>query len=203
MFQSIKTTLSSLTFGFLLLSANNVLWASALDLTVSDEAGQIKYESAYDITNFYYSLGVLSFDSDADKTTASADGKAWYIGFALTEAVSGQSRVGLGVKINQVSIDVDSVLVNDFDGGALAIGGYAHLFLPANEKIRMRAEAYFGSDAIAYDDISEYSEFGIQFEYNIIQNAVVMLGYRQISVEIFEQDFDLDDDAYFGVRLEF
>lgn len=177
------------------------VWAGALDLSVSDEAAQIEYESAYDITDFYYSLGFLSFDTDNDGVNV--EGTAWFIGFTLTEAVSAQSRVGLGAKIQQLSID--ALVGDDLKGGALILGGYAHLFLPANEKLRFRAEAYFGPDAIAYDDISEYSEYSIQFEYNIIQNAVVILGYRQASVEVemLEEDFDLDDNGFFGIRLEF
>ncbi len=188
-----------LFLGMLVSSAG--ISAGALDLSVSDEAAQIEYESAYDITDFYYSLGFLSFDTDNDGVNV--EGTAWFIGFTLTEAASAQSRVGLGARIQQLSID--ALVGDDLDGGALTLGGYAHLFLPANEKFRFRAEAYFGPDAIAYDDISEYSEYSMQFEYNIIQNAVVILGYRQASVEIevLEEDFDLDDNGFFGMRLEF
>ena len=177
------------------------LWAGTMDLSVSDVAAQIKFESAFDITDIYFSVGLSSFDNE--ENNADVDGTSGFVGLALTEATDGKSRVGLGVRLNKFSIDVNTLGSVDVEGGALAIGGFAHLFLPSNEKLRLRAEAYYAPDAISYDDVTKFSEFSIQFEYNLIQNAVVALGFRDVSVEIFDEDLDIEENAFLGIRIEF
>jgi|GEM_PF-4307876 len=177
------------------------LWAGKLDLSVSDDAAQIKFESAFDITDIYFSGGLSSFDNE--ENIVDVDGTSGFVGLALTEAIDGKSRVGLGVRLNKFSIDVNTPGDIDIEGGALGIGGFAHLYLPSNEKLRFRAEAYYAPDAITYDDVTKFSEFSIQFEYNVIQNAVVTLGFRDVSVEVIDEDLDIEDDVFFGIRIEF
>lgn len=196
-----KPGFSTLFFSFIFIFISSPLWAASLDLSVSDDAAQIKYESPYDITSTYYSIGLSNYNSE--ENGVDVDATSGFIGFAVTEKTNENTRLGLGARFYHLSVDVDNPLVDDLDGGALTIGGFVHLFFPDNERVRFRADAYFGPGVLAYSDLDEYAEFSFQLEYKAIQNAVLMLGYREVSVEVIDVDFDLEDDIFFGISLEF
>lgn len=118
-------------------------------------------------------------------------------GVLLTGQAGPNLDAGLGARMQYIDAD-------NAEGGSLALGGQARLKLLQADRLRFNASLWYGPDASTFGDFDEYTEFSASVGYEVLHDAELYLGYRQIEVGIDGgPDVDLEDGAHVGIRLQF
>jgi hypothetical protein len=106
---------------------------------------------------------------------------------------------GLGGRI--VVLDVDDV---DITGGALALGGMVEARLPAYNRIGAVVYAYGAPEASSFGDFDGYIEYSAGLDYQVLRNASLYAGYRQVKVDSKDAgNVTIDNGWHLGLRLSF
>lgn len=170
-----------------------------LDLNLSSDA--IRGEFAFDVgglpnNNAKVAIGGL-FSEDLEPE----DLTAIHAGLLVTGDTGARDALveaGLGVRI--VALDV----ADSLNGAAIALGGEVDARLPAFNRIGVSGYVYYAPDVSSFSDINQYIEYAFDANYEIIRNAFVYLGYRQVRLDIDEAgDFTADTGLHAGFRLRF
>jgi opacity protein-like surface antigen len=106
---------------------------------------------------------------------------------------------GLGGRI--AVLDVDDV---DVTGGALALGGMIEARLPAYNRIGAVVYAYGAPEASSFGDFEGYIEYAAGLDYQVLRNASLYAGYRQLKVDSKDAgNVTVDNGWHLGLRLSF
>lgn len=104
---------------------------------------------------------------------------------------------GLGARLQYLNGEGD-------DGGALALGGQVRVKLPQATRVRFNAYGYFSPDASTFGDFDKFLEYSVSVGYEILRDAELYLGYRNIEVGLENRhDLDVEDSLHVGIRLDF
>ena len=143
-----------------------------------------------------YEVGVLAGEIEE---------REYYQGHAglLVSGDAGAERAnvvaGLGGRI--VVLDVDDV---DVTGGALALGGMVEARLPAFNRIGAVVYAYGAPEASSFGDFDGYIEYSAGLDYQVLRNASLYAGYRQVKVDSKDAgNLTVDNGWHLGLRLTF
>lgn len=90
------------------------------------------------------------------------------------------------------------------DGGALAVGGYILHNLASANLLSVRGDLYYAPSVVTFGDGNRYVEYSMRLQYQIVDQANVYLGYRNIEVD-FDQfgSIDIDQSAHVGLMMHF
>lgn len=90
------------------------------------------------------------------------------------------------------------------DGGALAVGGYILHNLASANLLSVRGELYYAPSVVTFGDGNRYAEYSVRLQYQLVDQANVYIGYRNIEVD-FERfgDVEIDDSAHVGLMMYF
>ncbi|MEL7298646.1 MAG: YfaZ family outer membrane protein, partial [Pseudomonadota bacterium] len=117
------------------------------------------------------------------------------------EASPGANPVigGLGGKI--FVIDPDALNV---DAVVLGIGGYLRYTMPQYDRINVYAHAYIAPDVLSFGDGDRFHEVEARIGYNVLREADVYVGLRNISAS-FDNGAELtvDTGLIAGIQLRF
>lgn len=103
--------------------------------------------------------------------------------------------VGIGAQYNYFDEE-------NFDGSAIAVGGFAHLKLPAVPGLGLRASLHYAPTVTSFGDADEMLRSDVRVTYRVIQNAEVYAGFRSVRTGIDgRDDISLDDSAMLGFTL--
>lgn len=165
--------------------------ASELNFNVSDDAAKVNYASSGS-GGSQVDFGLLHNDD--------GDVYVGHLGLHLVDNAGAESnplKVGLGGKLTFLDSDFQS-------GSALALGAFARYNFPSANRFALAGSLYYAPDVIAFDDLSRYLEYDIRAEYEVLRNASIYLGYRNLEVEVESgADAELDDGLHFGMRFVF
>ena len=109
-------------------------------------------------------------------------------------------HAGLGVRLMVTDIDPAA-------GGAVALGGEFELRIPNFNRFGVFGSAFGAPSATSFGDIERYTEFSLALDYQVIRQASVYLGYRNL-----KYGFDIpgnndtrtrDSGYHAGLRLNF
>ncbi len=104
---------------------------------------------------------------------------------------------GLGLRGVYIGRDHDS-------GGAVAVGGQAEARFPGYERIGFTVYGYFAPEVLSLGEFDQYYEFGTAVDYQVLKDASVYLGYRNVNVELENGgDITADNGLHAGLRLSF
>jgi len=86
----------------------------------------------------------------------------------------------------------------------LAIGGKV-IYVPAQyNRVKATAEVWFAPDVLAFDKLDKYQEIALSIGYNVIRDADVFLGYRNLKAGFKSLgDGTLDTGFHAGIRVKF
>jgi len=179
--------------GVLFLFGSAVAVADEIDLTLSDNSALFRY-----IQHFNSSYGHSAVDAGFLYTNS--NDFLVMLGMQVEgEAGSGSPGLHVGVGLKGFSANTDA-----FDLFAVAIGGELR-FSPASiPRLAVRANLYHAPGIVTFMDADRFSYGTLSVEYEILQQATVYLGYR--NVEVDRKGFantELDDDSHIGLRIEF
>ncbi|MEM7764204.1 MAG: YfaZ family outer membrane protein [Pseudomonadota bacterium] len=167
--------------------------AAELDLNLNDDAARLSFASDITARNLRFDLGWLHHQDRGDVVN---------VGLHLTgEASPGANPVigGLGGKI--FVIDPDALNV---DAVVLGIGGYLRYTMPQYDRINVYAHAYIAPDVLSFGDGDRFHEVEARIGYNVLREADVYIGLRNISAN-FDNGAELtvDTGLIAGIQLRF
>ena len=165
--------------------------AQEIDLTLSDSSALFRYlkqsHSAYGQSEL--DAGLLYTENNDFLLMLGMQ--------VMGEAGSGSPglNLGIGVKGFTANTDVYDLLV-------LAIGGELHYSPPSMSRVGLRAQIYHAPNIVAFMDADRFTYSTLSVEYDLLQQAKVYVGYRNVRASINGQSSaDLDDDTHIGFRI--
>lgn len=133
-------------------------------------------------------------------------------GMKFGDAGSEGLKAGIGLKLAYVDPDIDQVtiaidppvVISSPSGGALALGGKVRYVPPQYNRLSVNAYAWFAPDVLAFDKMDKYQEIGVSVGYNVIRDADVFVGYRNLKAGFKDfGDATLDTGMHVGIRVNF
>lgn len=91
----------------------------------------------------------------------------------------------------------------ELDLSALAIGGSLR-FSPVH-RLGIGGSAFYAPDIISFMDAENYGEITLRLDYQVLPQAFVFVGYRNVEVDIVDgpRNVELDEGAHVGMKLLF
>lgn len=90
----------------------------------------------------------------------------------------------------------------DLDMMAVAFGGRLR-FSPV-PRLGIGGHLYYAPDITAFMDAEGYQEVGFRIDYQVMPQAFVYLGHRNIKVDFGgPQEWEMDDEAHIGFKMTF
>lgn len=182
---------------FLLGTVSTAATADSLDINLRDEA----IRAIYTMDMKERSKGGLStelgllYSEDKKKL----DGTLYHAGLHVSGenwSQSGTFVISLGGRIYYAGSD-------NQDLSALGFGG-AMRFSPVH-RVGVGAHLYYAPTITSWMDAKNFREAGVRVDYQLLPQAFVYVGYRNIEAD-FENgvnNVELDDDAHIGFKLLF
>jgi len=111
-------------------------------------------------------------------------------------------HLGVGVKGYGVSLD------NGADIASVALGAKAWYVPPEFNRLGLVGQFYFGPDVTTFGDAEKFWDFNMRAEYEVLPEAAVYLGYRNVRARLErvtagKRDVDLDKGWHIGLRMSF
>lgn len=173
--------------------------AENLDLNVSDESvrialsGPLRFgegQARYDVGYLYSDDRLVDLHTVHAGLLISGD----------AGARGADAYAGLGLRAALVDTDAGS-------GAAVTVGGEFELRLPDFNRIGLYGYGYIAPKVLSFSDLQRYSEWALSVDYEVIRNASVYVGYRQVRAGFKDVNggsgFRVDSGAHLGLRLEF
>ena len=129
-------------------------------------------------------------------------GNVGHVGLHLVgEASTGPQPVIAGVGGRFVYLDSDRV---NADGYGFGVGGFVRYTVPNHNRVELGGWIYFAPEILMGGDAEEYFEFDVYAGYSILRDALLYIGYRDISAD-FEQrsGVTMESGGHIGFRLKF
>ncbi len=105
---------------------------------------------------------------------------------------------GVGVKGYGVALDSGA------DVGSVAIGGKGWYVPPKLSRMGLVGQIYFGPDITTFGDADRFWEVSGRIEYEVIPEAAIYVGYREIETRLKTgMDVALDKGWHIGLRMSF
>lgn len=165
----------------------------ALDINLNDDAVRL---------GFAWPPGGASYRADLGYLHNQDRGDIVHGGFHLVDAAANSGtplQAGLGLRL--VYTNTDPV---DFDGFSLALGGFFRYTLPNANRFNIGGAVYYAPDVVSFGDQSEYYEIGLRLGYNVIRDADVYIGIREIEAEYDDAgSFEFDSSVHVGFEFRF
>jgi len=176
--------------------ASSQVRADSLDLNLNDDMLRLVYEADLK-TGMSMDLGY--FYNDTHKKDRS-DADLMHLGLYVTGdnwSQSGVFNIKVGGRLIYTNIDPS------YDLMALGLGGEVR-FSPVH-RLGIGASAFYAPRIASFMDAERYSEYGVKLDYQLLTQAFVYLGYRQIDVEVenISRKVELDDSGHVGLKLLF
>ncbi|HEY0722001.1 MAG TPA: YfaZ family outer membrane protein [Gammaproteobacteria bacterium] len=199
-----------MAFGVSSLAASQAR-ADSLDLNLNDDSMRMTYEAAMgkggamDV-GYYYNDRREGSDADLMHLGLHVTGDNW--------SQSGIFNIKVGGRLvysNPERYDIN-LYKHQYETMALGLGGEVR-FSPVH-RLGFGASAYYAPRIASFLDAERYSEYGVKIDYQLLTQAFIYVGYRQINVEVehvkdplavdhFNGKFELDDSAHVGLKLLF
>ncbi len=104
---------------------------------------------------------------------------------------------GLGIRGVYIGRDDDS-------GGAAALGGQVEVRLPGYDRLGFSLYGYGAPSVTSFGQVDKYYEVGVGVDYQLLKDASIYVGYREVRIDIADlSDVKADDSFHIGLRLSF
>ncbi len=169
---------------------SSATWASSIDFNLNNDSLRVNYASPIGKTKgLQMEMGWLHFDPrDVDILDLGlhVSGENW--------SKSGTFNIRLGVRTAFVSAGATDIL-------ALAPGVNVR-FSPA-QRVGIGGHFYYSPDIVTWLDGERYTEWGVRLDYQLLAQAYVYLGYRDIEVGINGTTVGIEDTGHVGMKIHF
>ncbi|NNM78988.1 MAG: hypothetical protein HKM01_00795 [Gallionella sp.] len=179
-----------------LLAVSATAFADAVDINLNNTSAQLQYKAALGGTNLGKSeFGVGMIYNQNNNLMGEA-------GLMVKDDIGGNAPgVSVGVGLKALSARIATVNAN---ASALALGGMVRYSPPAERRLGFVGQLYVSPNITTFGGASSYLETGARIEYEIIPQAQVYLGYRNISFNLKNAGTTtFDQGLNIGVRMSF
>ncbi|HSW12694.1 MAG TPA: YfaZ family outer membrane protein [Solimonas sp.] len=172
--------------------------AATFDASVGEESVRLGLEgplsSVFSGAKGEYDFGALWRSED------DADAFVPHVGVLLTgDTGAREATVTAGLGVRAAYIDGEST-----DGGALALGGKVDIRIPGYDRISVDLYAFGAPEITSFGDIENYYDIGASVGYEVIKDASVYIGWRQVQADVDPNgEIEADDALHAGLRLNF
>ena len=170
-----------------------VVYAQSLDINLSDDTAEFRYITPVGFEN---SLGNAELDLGFLSTTS--DDIMGIVGFqAVDEAGSATPglKVGVGVKAFAGTINKNDVY-------AIGLGG--NVRVPIINRVAIFGDIHFAPDVVTFGDTERLLYINTRLEYEILPEATVYLGYRNLRANLTKGGHEsIDNAAHLGLQFMF
>jgi len=183
-------------FGLLACSS---LHAQTLDFNLSNDTAEAALFAPFASTGFgksAYQISVLFSDKEVDNN--------WMVGGGFS--VSGEAGTDVPGLEFGVSINAYIAEVAAYELIALPLGAHARYSPPPLSRFFGKVAVEYAPDIVTFNDADQLVLAVARLGYEILPNADVYLGYRNIQVGIKDQpnsDVTIDKGWHIGVNLTF
>lgn len=182
-----------------LLVVSPMAFSGALDLSVSNNAAALQYDSSNageSKAGSNFQVGMLYNESSMN---------------SLADAglmVKGEENTGFVLAVGAKAlfgVIKNYVPGTTLDATAITIGGEVKYIVPADKQLSA-AIYYFGSSqVVTFGDANRADQWGLRLNYEVSQGTKIYVEYREadFGIKSTGQTAVLDNGAYVGVRLAF
>ncbi len=201
-----------MVFGIGMMTGSQVM-ADSLDLNLNNDSMRLTYEA--DMTRDKGLLLDAGYYYNDRRTGSSAD--LTHVGLYVAGdnwSQSGIFNIKVGGRLIYTDVKqsdlvflfpgpVPYIYEQSFNVMALGLGGEVR-FSPVH-RLGIGASAYYAPRVASFLDGERYSEYGVKLDYQLLTQAYVYAGFRQINVEAQNSNhkFQLDDSAHVGLKILF
>lgn len=141
-----------------------------------------------------YDMGVLIGEEDNRNV------KQAHAGVLVTgDAGARDANVTAGLGGRIALLDAEQV-----SGGALALGGQVEARVPAFNRLGAMVYIYGAPRASSFGDLDGYLEYAASVDYQVLRQASIYLGYRQLKLDVQGAGtVTADNGLHLGLRLNF
>jgi len=170
-----------------------------IDFSVGADTVKAQVSSKVPNNDLSWTGELLHYD-DAGVTANVIGGGVFVAG--RSNASTARQIAGLGGKF--IVVDAD----NSEAGLGIAVGGFLRHTLSQANLVSLRADVYLAPSIISFQGLQNYLEFTGRVEYQLLDQANVYLGYRNVTADLTldnggEAEFKFDDGIIAGVNLSF
>lgn len=177
-------------------AASSLAYAETLDLAIGSDSAAVDLSGPMrgGRGNAAYDLGFL-FSDDQNVDFKQAHAALMVTGDA--GASNANINAGLGVRAAGADFDGGS-------GGAIDLGGKVEMRVPDFNRLGLNVYVWYAPEVITFGDFEDNLEFGAFVDYQVIRDASLFVGYREVrwSIEGVGED-KVDDGVIAGLRLNF
>lgn len=170
--------------------------AQSLDINLSDESARILYATRMATGQHGHSEVEVGFMYNEDRNAALTAGL-----HVFNRSLAGPSpaSLGLGGRIYGVTHDDPSA-----DGIALALGGQGRWAPAELGGFGLGAHFYYAPRIVSFLDADRITEYGVRLDYQLMPQAFVYLGHRDIRMKLENgATRTVDRGAHLGFRVLF
>ena len=181
-------------FLFFLFVFSTTTLADTIDVNFRDNSAQVQYRAPMGrdtLGKAEFHMGVLY----VDKNNLLGD-----FGILVRDDV-GRNAPGISVGVGLKAV---SGKAKNNDASALALGGLVRYSPFADSRFGIIGQFYLSPNIVTFGDADRYLETTARFEYEIIPQASVYLGYRKVKFGLEQRgDVTLEEGGHLGVRITF
>ncbi len=169
--------------------------ADTLDLNLNNDSVQFLY-----ITPFTSDQGIGGASLEMGMIYTEDNDYLGIIGLDIKgEAGSGSPGLVAGVGVRGYGVNTSRA-----DIGALAIGGLLQYSPPALSRLGIVGQIYYSPEILTFMDGRNLLSVEFRVEYKVLTQAIVYLGYRDVSADLDGGgSVDVDDGGHIGLRFMF
>lgn len=175
-----------------LLQGAMVAQAAELDINISDEA--VRLSGSWGLRG--------NLQADAGWLYNKDRGNVGHLGIQLVDlATGGQPAIEAGLGGRIVFFDSD---VRNRSGSALPLGGTVRFNLPEADRFQLGAYAWYAPSVLSFGSASGYRELGAYAGYEVLRDASVYIGVRQVNADYKRTpSINIDSGLHVGMRIRF
>lgn len=173
---------------------SQALYANEFDMRISDDAIHANYSISNNANSGQFGMGYFYKNEDDAINILNLDLHTK----GQTAIANLPTTVGIGFQGNIFKED-------ELKGSAIGIGGSVRVNLPDVPGLSIETALHYAPEVLAFGDSDEFRRFRLQFNYRIIENADLSIGYRylNVGVEDANKNHTFESGAFLGVKLSF
>lgn len=138
----------------------------------------------------------LKGDKDNSDYTTNANMDDYYeVGFLMKRDFSSELQIGLGMKFNGTK-----------NFNSVPLGGEARLALDTEIPVYLGGAIYYAPSVLTMSDGKNFLEYRVTLDIELIENALVTLGYRSIDTNYDKPaavDINYNSSFFAGLKFKF
>ncbi len=179
--------------GISCLGFGSIVSANTVDLALSNDSATLDYSSTLQKTqpgDAEFNLGLLYTEDDE---------VVGNMGIQVIDEV-GANAPGL---FFGVGLKLFATFPDNFDIAALTPGITVRYSPPALDRFGVTGQLNYAPDIVSFMDADRFLAYKVTFEYGILPQASVYVGYRKMTTKINGNSETLDSTGHFGLKFSF